>query len=318
MKNLLTKFKNIKRETIVKNSFLLPILLVVFMSISHVVSWYDLGNPISWAIYLSVAIEIFALASVSAAGINVGRFSVWALFGLVTSIQIIGNIFFTYQDIDIASSSFKSWVELVQPWFIDWEPVDHRRLLALIQGGTLPAMSLIALHYYIKFNDVEKTEKKSNIPIIKTKPFSGEVLEKIYKDHSNVEEESDEAVDNAENLSIVSKEILIENEQEEISIETNEPSIEELIEEKSLESEISLYENSKEYEESLEISQPLESEINASPDIEESIIEESSIDENVIVEKVTVNSSTSNTPQSQWAGATKRTFQNPQAMPGIN
>jgi hypothetical protein len=213
MKNLLTKIKNIKRETIVKNSFLLPILLVVFMSISHVVSWYDLGNPISWAIYLSVAIEIFALASVSAAGINVGRFSVWALFGLVTSIQIIGNIFFTYQDINVASSAFKSWVELVQPWFIDWEPVDHRRLLALIQGGTLPAMSLIALHYYIKFNNVEKTEKKSTIPIIKTKPFSGEVLEKIYKDHSNVEdlnEKLEDAQYNGENFSNVSEEILIE------------------------------------------------------------------------------------------------------------
>ena len=54
--------------------------------------WYDLGNPISWAIYLSIAIEIFALASVSAATIKMNRASIWFLFGLVTFIQIIPKV----------------------------------------------------------------------------------------------------------------------------------------------------------------------------------------------------------------------------------
>ena len=73
MKWLLSKLrglKDIKRETLIKNSFLIPILSVVIISISHVISWYDLGNPMAWAIYLSVAVEIFALASVSAASIK--------------------------------------------------------------------------------------------------------------------------------------------------------------------------------------------------------------------------------------------------------
>ncbi len=194
MKVFFNKIRNIKKQTLIKNSFLLPILLVVFMSISHVVKWYDLGNPLSWAIYLSVAIEIFALASVAAASIKVSRFSVWTLFGLVTSIQIIGNIFFTYQDISTNSASFLSWVELIQPWFEDWSNTDHRRLLALIQGGTLPAMSLIALHYYIAFNDKEKnelpleeTKELPNVVEIKAEAFPQEVLEKIYNDNSNVE-----------------------------------------------------------------------------------------------------------------------------------
>jgi hypothetical protein len=149
MINWLKKNKNL----IIQNSFLLPILLVVIMSISHVVSWYDLGNPISWAIYLSIAIEIFALASVSAATIKMNRASIWFLFGLVTCIQIIGNIFFEYKDINVNSQDFLSWVELIKPFFEDWDNTDHRRLLAIIQGGTLPMMSLTALHYYIKFTD---------------------------------------------------------------------------------------------------------------------------------------------------------------------
>jgi hypothetical protein len=161
MKKILSKLSKIERTTVIKNSFLLPILSVVVMSISHVISWYDLGNPFSWAIYLSIAVEVFALASVSAASIKIKKGSIWMLFGLVTFIQIVGNVFFTFQDIDINGSQFKSWVELVQPWFEDWTSLDHRRLLALIQGGTLPFMSLIALHFYIKFNENLGGESKS-------------------------------------------------------------------------------------------------------------------------------------------------------------
>lgn len=156
MKWLLSKLRdirNIKRETVIKNSFLLPILSVVIISISHVISWYDLGNPIAWAIYLSVAVEIFALASVSAASIKIKKGSIWFLFGLVTMIQIVGNVFFTYKDIDVTGEGFVAWVELIGFWFEDWNVLDHKRFLAYIQGGTLPLMSLIALHFYIKFNE---------------------------------------------------------------------------------------------------------------------------------------------------------------------
>jgi hypothetical protein len=154
-------FKN-NRDAIVRNSFLLPILLVVIMSISHVVSWYDLGNPYSWAIYLSVAIEIFALASVSASSIKMSRGSIWFLFGLVTLIQVIGNIFFEYRDINVLDEGFVSWVELISPAFEDFTITDHRRLLAAFQGGTLPLMSLTALHFYIKFNDLKDGNDDNN------------------------------------------------------------------------------------------------------------------------------------------------------------
>lgn len=178
MINWLKRNKNL----IIQNSFLLPILLVVIMSISHVVSWYDLGNPLSWAIYLSIAIEIFALASVSAATIKMNRASIWFLFGLVTFIQIIGNIFFEYKDINVNNQDFLSWVELIKPFFEDWDNTDHRRLLAIIQGGTLPMMSLTALHYYIKFTDQTLESKNEDPEEVK------EVLEPI-EESTNIEPE---------------------------------------------------------------------------------------------------------------------------------
>lgn len=188
MKKLLSRLRQIERTTVIRNSFLLPILSVVIMSISHVISWYDLGNPFVWAIYLSVAVEIFALASVSAASIKMKQGSIWLLFILVTFIQIVGNVFFTYQDIDVNNLKFLSWIELIQPWFEDWSVIDHRRLLALVQGGTLPFMSLIALHFYIKFNENLSQEEgtKEETP---TPPNEDDLFEDLENSETVVEEE---------------------------------------------------------------------------------------------------------------------------------
>lgn len=192
MKFLINKIKSLPREFWIKNSFLVPILSVVGISIAHVISWYDLGNPIAWAIYLSIAIEIFALASVSAASIKINKSSIWFLFAIVTLIQIIGNVFFIYQFIDVTNETFLLWVELIEPWFIDWELVDHKRLLALIQGGTLPFMSLIALHFYIKFNEQDKNNSsEESVKIEDTEHETDEIKNDIGREDIKEVKESE-------------------------------------------------------------------------------------------------------------------------------
>jgi hypothetical protein len=70
---------------IVYISFIVPILTVAFVSISHVTTWYGLTNPISWAIYLSFGIEIAALSALAAISANMGS-KVYFPFGIVTLI----------------------------------------------------------------------------------------------------------------------------------------------------------------------------------------------------------------------------------------
>jgi hypothetical protein len=137
--------------------FLVPILLVAGISISHVVSWYNLANPISWAIYLSIAIEIGAMTALIAAT-NKIRGGVWVMFGLVTLIQIIGNIFFSYKEIDANGDLFKSWVELTSPVWDAFgtditDVISLKRWLAFLEGGLLPIISLTSLHFFIKYED---------------------------------------------------------------------------------------------------------------------------------------------------------------------
>lgn len=147
-------------------SFLIPILTVAFVSISHVTKWYGISNPLTWAIYLSVGIEIAALSALAAISAQMGR-KVYFPFLIVTLIQFIGNIYFAYQFIDVSGKPFKDWVELVDPVVSylgveSGDPIGHKRFLSLFAGGMLPLISLSFLHMLVKFEEEEKKKKNTN------------------------------------------------------------------------------------------------------------------------------------------------------------
>ena len=164
-------------KTLIYTAFLVPILAVAFVSISHVTTWYGISNPLSWAIYLSIGIEIAALSALAAISAQMGK-KVYFPFAIVTLIQFLGNIYFSYQFIDIASESFIDWVELVDPLvsFMGVESGDmigHKRFLALFSGGMLPIISLSFLHMLVKFEEEEKRKKEDSsvqkTPIVEEK-----------------------------------------------------------------------------------------------------------------------------------------------------
>lgn len=169
-------------------SFLVPILTVAFVSISHVTTWYGISNPVSWAIYLSVGIEIAALSALAAISAQMGR-KVYFPFGIVTLIQFIGNIFFAYQFIDVNSDMFKDWVEMVDPVvsYIGVESgnlVSHKRFLAFFAGGMLPLISLSFLHMLVKFEEQDK--KVTELSSTELEELSKEVAK---KERDNIENE---------------------------------------------------------------------------------------------------------------------------------
>jgi phosphoglycerol transferase MdoB-like AlkP superfamily enzyme len=178
--------KNFK--TIIYVAFLVPIITVAIVSISHVTKWYGLSNPLSWAIYLSVGIEIAALSALAAISAQMGK-KVYFPFAIVTLIQFIGNIFFAYQFIDVTSESFKDWVDMVDP-IVSYlgvesgDPVGHKRFLALFSGGMLPIISLSFLHMLVKFEEEEKKKgtPKLDIPL-------DELSTVIGKEEAQVEEQ---------------------------------------------------------------------------------------------------------------------------------
>jgi len=186
-------------KNLIISAFLIPIVTVALVSISHVTKWYGISNPISWAIYLSIGIEIAALSALAAISADMGR-KVYFPFSIVTLIQFIGNIYFSYAYIDITSKSFISWVELVSPLveFIGVDPTDvigHKRFLAFFSGGMLPIISLSFLHMLVKFTQNEKNvvddtsvikpspqPDGEKIPVVDAKDVVGEVSKVRFTD----------------------------------------------------------------------------------------------------------------------------------------
>jgi len=211
--------RNFKK--IIYIAFLVPILAVAGVSISHVTTWYGLSNPLSWAIYLSVGIEIAALSAVAAISAKMGK-KVYIPFGIVTLIQFIGNIFFAYQYIDINSQQFKDWVELVDPIvsYLGVESGDfigHKRFLSLFAGGMLPIISLSFLHMLVKFEEEGKTEAPQ--PEIDIETLSTEAGKK------EAEVEKEKYVPTQEDLQRLEEELRRVNEQKfgNLTEETSDP-----------------------------------------------------------------------------------------------
>ena len=185
--------KNFKK--IIYAAFLVPILAVAFVSISHVTKWYGLSNPYTWAIYLSVGIEIAALSALAAISAQMGR-KVYFPFGIVTLIQFIGNIFFAYQYIDVNGQSFKDWVDMVDPFVSllgvnSGDIIGHKRFLALFSGGMLPIISLSFLHMLVKFEEDEKNKIKNPEKLNEVVPVFNidEISKEIGKKEGDFEKE---------------------------------------------------------------------------------------------------------------------------------
>lgn len=206
MNNLLTWIK----DNPIRSMFLVPIFLVAGISISHVVAWYDITNPFNWAIYLSIAIEIGAITALIAATQKI-KGGVWFMFGVVTFVQMVGNIFYSYKEIDPNGDLFKSWVELTSPIFemFGTEPTDviaHKRWLAILGGGLLPIISLTALHFFVKYEKPEEDviESDSDSEITKLMDLENEEEPKMiddwldqYGDPKILEQVSKEAEDSS-------------------------------------------------------------------------------------------------------------------------
>jgi hypothetical protein len=181
-------FSNNLRKIII-TAFVIPILLVAFVSISHVTTFYGISNPITWAIYLSVGIEIAALSALAAVSVNLGRFVYFPLI-VVTIIQMLGNIFFSFTYIDETSQLFTDWINMVGGLFENMgiEKTDlntHKSILSFLTGGLLPVISLTFAHMLVKFSENENNKKETQ-PVIDLEEVSKKIAKEEFVEDSKL------------------------------------------------------------------------------------------------------------------------------------
>lgn len=181
-------------------TFVTLYLLVSIISTIHVIDFFELSNPYWLAVTLAIGFEIGAAASLASLVIlkKMNKTLVWALFITITLMQMQGNMYYAFINMD----DFTSWAELFN--LIEEEPIFQKRVLAAISGAILPLVALgfiKSLVDYIKPQTDEDDEAPGASLLDEAKPSdSNEEVEYYENLRDDVNMTEDEAKAERERL----------------------------------------------------------------------------------------------------------------------
>ena len=181
-----TKSKIVNRFII--GTFVSLYLLVSIISTIHVVDFFRLSNPEWLAISLAIGFELGAAASLAALITldKMNKTMVWALFIVITGMQMQGNMYYAYTYIE----NYQGWVELFN--IVEWEPIAQKRLLAGVSGAILPLVALgfiKSLVDYIKPEDEAEPIRVEDLDVIHEEVES---MRKVVDSYDSLQDEMDD------------------------------------------------------------------------------------------------------------------------------
>ena len=181
--------KSTKNKTVnafIIGTFVSLYLLTSIVSTIHVIDFFRLSNPEWLAITLAIGFELGAAASLAALITldKMNKTMVWALFIVITGMQMQGNMFYAYTHI----TDYQGWVELFN--IVEWEPIAQKRLLAGVSGAILP---LVALGFIKSLVDYIKPEDDAA-------PIRVEDLDVIAEEINHPEPSLEEEVESYDDL----------------------------------------------------------------------------------------------------------------------
>jgi len=175
-------------------TFVVLYLVVSTISTIHSVAFFKLSNPDWLAIFLAVAFEIGAAASLASIVVlkRINMYIVWSLFILLTAMQAMSNTYHSF----VHLNNYQGWIELFG--LQEEDPIFQKRILALISGAILP---LIALGFIKSLVDYLKNEPerepvltKIEEPNVIIEPTIDSPSSTIEKEHEIIQEQSIEEV----------------------------------------------------------------------------------------------------------------------------
>ena len=137
-------------------TFVTLYLLVSIISTIHVIDFFKLSNPHWLAVTLAIGFEIGAAASLASLVIlkKMNKTLVWALFLAITIMQMQGNMYYAFINLD----DYTSWSELFN--LIEEDLIFQKRVLSFVSGAILP---LIALGFIKSLVDYIKPEEDEEV-----------------------------------------------------------------------------------------------------------------------------------------------------------
>ena len=138
-------------------------LAVGFVSTYHAISFFSISNESWLAIILAVAFEIGQAAVLFSLLVNKSKkLMPWILMGVLTAVQVIGNIYSSYAYmVEYSQDMIKYFTDSVLFFVQDPNPKVNQVMISYITGAILPIVSLCMTAMVVDVSGVEKKEEKT-------------------------------------------------------------------------------------------------------------------------------------------------------------
>ena len=135
-------------------------LAVGFVSTYHAVSFFSMSNAGWLAVILAVAFEIGQAAVLfSLLTSKTKKIMPWVLMSVLTLVQVLGNVFSSYQYMMINSTEqIKYFTDSVLFFLQDPDPKVNQVMISYITGAILPIVSLCMTSMVVNVAGLENKE----------------------------------------------------------------------------------------------------------------------------------------------------------------
>lgn len=168
--------------------FILVPLLSSIISTVHLVDFFYLGNP-SWISYtVAVAIELGAVASFLTLSIlsKLNKTIVWGMFFILFFMQVIGNIYFSYDWVTDKIAQDPTWLsnfrEMMEFFIYKVDMKTSKMILSLLIGVPIPLISVFLLKSTTDYLGTDVEEYETPEPIVVSNPEETASIDTPYAD----------------------------------------------------------------------------------------------------------------------------------------
>jgi len=179
------------------------------ISTIHIIDFFELGNPSVMALVLAGVIELGSIASLLALA-NMHKLKmawIWFIFVILFTLQIIGNIFFTFKFVSEAIITQPKWLQIFTEFMQVIGLVESaetglmKLILSLIIGLPVPLISLSFLKStvdYLKPDEIKVDQVTEIIPISENVIESTiqEIVKEVQPEISNIDSNINTIEDN--------------------------------------------------------------------------------------------------------------------------
>jgi hypothetical protein len=138
--------------------FSLLYLAVGFVSTYHAVAFFSISNESWLAIILAIAFEVGQAAVLFSLLVNKTKKTMpWILMGVLTLVQVLGNVYSSYQYMIIHNlDMIKYFTDSVMFFLQDPNPKVNQVMISYITGAILPIVSLCMTSMVVDASGVDK------------------------------------------------------------------------------------------------------------------------------------------------------------------